>query len=218
MSRGAGLLHRPGHRRRPAMARANAASAGVRGHAIGGLARSVARPAYQRLLEAEPFLRRVVPALIVTFLVVIASGPWCRSMATAVGSRQRQGRSLPARSGDGRRPVPAARRQCCEGPVGACRFAAAARHAGGTPRLCDGSCRTRDRHRPAGRPHAHEPLQIIDPSQPLTVFAERAGVLEISIKDQPYLATVRNLTPPLGQIVYIQPLNRALTAWSDTRR
>ncbi|OYX68757.1 MAG: hypothetical protein B7Y95_19750, partial [Rhizobiales bacterium 32-66-11] len=56
------------------MARANAASADVRGQAIGGLARSVARPAYQRLLEAEPFLRRIVPALIITFLCVIGVG------------------------------------------------------------------------------------------------------------------------------------------------
>ena len=56
------------------MARANAASVGARDHAIRGLARSIARPAYQRLLDAEPILRRIVPALIITFLAVIGVG------------------------------------------------------------------------------------------------------------------------------------------------
>ena len=56
------------------MARANAASVGARDQAMRGLARSIARPAYQRLLDAEPVLRRIVPALIVTFLGVIGVG------------------------------------------------------------------------------------------------------------------------------------------------
>ncbi len=199
------------------MARANAASAGVRGQAIGGLARSVARPAYQRLLEAEPFLRRVVPALIITFLVVIGIGAMVQvhghrqsvldnakddlsllALATAEGLSQKLGGnaarvqnaladSLPPRATQG------GRRVFVTDPSG--RVVASA---------------------PLGGPVPANLSDIIDPSQPLTVFAERAGVLEITISNETYLATVRNLTPPLGQIVYIQPLNRALTAWSGT--
>ncbi|MEZ5789090.1 MAG: ATP-binding protein, partial [Xanthobacteraceae bacterium] len=41
---------------------------------IKGLAQSIARPAYRRLLGAETMLRRAVPVLIVTFLVIVTIG------------------------------------------------------------------------------------------------------------------------------------------------
>jgi two-component system cell cycle sensor histidine kinase PleC len=53
------------------MARAYAANASLHDRAVRGLARSLSRPAYQRLLEAEPLLRRAVPILIVVFLLVV---------------------------------------------------------------------------------------------------------------------------------------------------
>src|SRR5690606_31557986 len=58
----------------PAMARAHAANASLRDQTVRGLARSLSRPAYQRLLEAEPILRRAVPVLIIVFLGVVACG------------------------------------------------------------------------------------------------------------------------------------------------
>ncbi len=56
------------------MARANAASACVQSDSIKGLAQSIAKPAYQRLLIAEPALRRAVPTLIIAFLITICLG------------------------------------------------------------------------------------------------------------------------------------------------
>ena len=56
------------------MARAHAANASLHAQAVRGLARSLTRPAYQRLLEAEPLLRRAVPLLIVAFLAAVAVG------------------------------------------------------------------------------------------------------------------------------------------------
>jgi two-component system cell cycle sensor histidine kinase PleC len=53
------------------MARANSASASAHSDSIKGLAQAVARPAYRRLLTAEPFLRRAVPVLIVAFLLTL---------------------------------------------------------------------------------------------------------------------------------------------------
>jgi len=53
------------------MARAESASASAHSDSIKGLAQAVARPAYRRLLTAEPFLRRAVPVLIVAFLVTL---------------------------------------------------------------------------------------------------------------------------------------------------
>src|ERR1700704_3138756 len=60
--------------RGPAMARAEAASASARSDSIKGLAQSIAKPAYRRLLTAEPTLRRAVPALIIAFLLTICVG------------------------------------------------------------------------------------------------------------------------------------------------
>src|SRR3974390_2597863 len=56
------------------MARASVASASTRSDSIKGLAQSIAKPAYRRLLTAEPLLRRAVPVLIVAFLITICVG------------------------------------------------------------------------------------------------------------------------------------------------
>jgi two-component system, cell cycle sensor histidine kinase PleC len=56
------------------MAHAHAASAGVQSDSIKGLAHSIAKPAYHRLLIAEPALRRAVPTLIIAFLITICFG------------------------------------------------------------------------------------------------------------------------------------------------
>jgi two-component system, cell cycle sensor histidine kinase PleC len=56
------------------MARAHAANACVQSDSIKGLAQSIAKPAYHRLLTAEPALRRAVPALIIAFLITICLG------------------------------------------------------------------------------------------------------------------------------------------------
>src|SRR5262245_14582402 len=63
-----------GCERGPRMARVEAASASVSSDSIKGLAQSIAKPAYRRLLTAEPALRRAVPALIIAFLVTICIG------------------------------------------------------------------------------------------------------------------------------------------------
>jgi two-component system cell cycle sensor histidine kinase PleC len=56
------------------MARAHAASPCVQSDSIKGLAQSIAKPAYLRLLIAEPALRRAVPTLIIAFLITICLG------------------------------------------------------------------------------------------------------------------------------------------------
>ena len=56
------------------MARVHAASACVQSNSIKGLAQSIAKPAYHRLLLAEPALRRAVPTLIIAFLITICLG------------------------------------------------------------------------------------------------------------------------------------------------
>ncbi len=70
-------------------------------------------------------------------------------------------------------------------------------------------------------PHAIGKLliDIFGPSQPLTVYAERAGVIEFTIPSgKSALATVRNLRDDLGQIASLQLRDSALENWwRDTR-
>ncbi len=56
------------------MARSHAATTCVQSDSIKGLAQSIAKPAYHRLLTAEPALRRAVPTLIIAFLITICIG------------------------------------------------------------------------------------------------------------------------------------------------
>ena len=106
------------------MARAEAASPSVakrlslsgfsfpRRAAISGHAKLLARPAYQKLLAAEPLLRRLIPVLIAIFLVIVGLARFvelyqlkverehdararCRHDRRDRGSRLRQGRSRP---------------------------------------------------------------------------------------------------------------------------
>src|SRR5579871_6857931 len=56
------------------MAPANVARASTSTDSVRGLAQAIAKPAYRRLLSAEPALRRAVPLLIITFLVTMAVG------------------------------------------------------------------------------------------------------------------------------------------------
>ena len=50
-------------------------------HGIAGNARIIAAPAYRRLLAAEPLLKRSIPTLIIIFLIVIAAARFLSLMA-----------------------------------------------------------------------------------------------------------------------------------------
>lgn len=54
------------------MARVNGAGARTRAGAIQGMARSLAHPAYSRIVKAEPWLRRLVPVLVLVFVFMLA--------------------------------------------------------------------------------------------------------------------------------------------------
>src|SRR4029079_15165444 len=70
------------------MARAHAANALVQSDSIKGLAQSIAKPAYHRLLTAEPALRRAVPTLILALLITICLGAFVQVIDQ---SRQKRG-------------------------------------------------------------------------------------------------------------------------------
>src|ERR1700722_959194 len=78
------------------MARAHAASGGVQSDSIKGLAQSIAKPAYHRLLLAEPALRRAVPTLIIAFLITICLGAFVQVVDQSRQNRAALKRDLAA--------------------------------------------------------------------------------------------------------------------------
>ena len=78
------------------MARAHAADACVQSDSIKGLAQSIAKPAYQRLLTAEPTLRRAVPTLIIAFLITICLGAFVQVIDQSRQKRAASKRDLAA--------------------------------------------------------------------------------------------------------------------------
>src|SRR6476660_1177058 len=78
------------------MARAHAANACVQSDSIKGLAQSIAKPAYHRLLVAEPALRRAVPTLIIAFLITICLGAFVQVIDQSRQKRAAMKRDLSA--------------------------------------------------------------------------------------------------------------------------
>ncbi len=201
------------------MARAGLASASAHPDSIKGLAQSIAKPAYRRLLTAEPLLRRAVPVLIIAFLVTT-----CVGAVVQVLDQRRQTLNTMIISLDAVADVAAERlQQPLAQPTDA------AEHpqevlARVLPLWATGVGRHFLLTNAEGVVTAATPatdatigrrlVDLIGPTQPLTTFGAGAGVLEIVLPDDSRaLATVRMLKPPFGQIAVVQSRDAALTSW-----
>ena len=78
------------------MARAHATNACAQSDSIKGVAQSIAKPAYHRLLTAEPALRRAVPTLIIAFLITICLGAFVQVLDQTRQKRKATERDLVA--------------------------------------------------------------------------------------------------------------------------
>ncbi|HEY1383583.1 MAG TPA: PAS domain-containing protein, partial [Dongiaceae bacterium] len=206
------------------MARADVASASARSDSIKGLAQSIAKPAYRRLLFAEPALRRAVPALIIAFLVTISIG----AIVEVLDHRRE---ALNAAIGDVR----------ALGDLVAERFQhLPPSHDSDLARRAEAGLRAAmpswgrapgrilmitNEHGLVIAATPREPatigsnlLDILGPAQPLTTFGAAAGVMQLTRPEgQVVLATVRTLPPPFGQLAVMQPRTDALAVWrADT--
>jgi two-component system, cell cycle sensor histidine kinase PleC len=203
------------------MARAEAASASARPDSIKGLAQSIAKPAYRRLLTAEPALRRAVPALIIAFLLTIGVGAVVQvldhrrqAIADAIHDiesiaefvAERFDRLASAEKAD------ASRRDLFE------RSLSTRATALGRQLLLSNAEGFITASAPVGGPVGQRLIDVIGDAQPLTILGASAGVLEIGLADGTRaLATVRSLPSGRGQLTVVQLRSDALGPWrSDT--
>jgi two-component system cell cycle sensor histidine kinase PleC len=196
------------------MARGNAAHAAARAAALQGLAFKPKRPGVAPV--AEVWIRHGVPSLTATFVAILV-------VATVIMSREAHDAAVSAAFSDLELTARVVTTDLKE------RFKGAT-----TPELAAARARTMSAHGiergrhvlvtdPEGKvvaafpdgAHKGIPLtEYLGSTQPLTIFAEKAGVLRIDLADgSPALATVHNLDAPLGQVAIVHPLAAILADW-----
>src|SRR5437867_475339 len=215
------------------MARADTASASIRSDSIKGLAQSIAKPAYRRLLTAEPALRRAVPALIIAFLLTICVGAFVQVLdhrRQVIGELFKQleaGADVLAERIDRARSGRADfdnRLQMELDQLSPTWLRAPGRHVLVTN--ADGVIIAGLQHVPAVNPDGNtivaaalgagmigqRLLDVLGPSQPLTTFGALAGSMEVQLSDgTAAFATVRHLHS--GQLALIHLRADALAVW-----
>ena len=204
------------------MARADTASASLRSDSIKGLAQSIAKPAYRRLLTAEPLLRRAVPVLIVAFMVTICVGAAVQVLehrrqvvldATqtieAIADHFAVVLDRPLRDGATHLPRTSEALQQALPPWAA--------GAGRRILIADGDGAIVAGAPPEPQLLGRQILDVLGSSQPLTTFGAAAGTMEIALADgETAFATVRALRSPVGLLAVIQGRTDALANWRST--
>jgi two-component system cell cycle sensor histidine kinase PleC len=201
------------------MAGAATASVPARAGTILGVTRSDANPTYRRLEQYEPLLRLAVPALLALFLLTLAASAWIQvrdgresTLADAVADIDIIASLAAVKLGV--HPAPADRN------AAAAQLDALVRT---IPPSALAQSRTLVLANAAGKVLATHPvttsipatlLDLLGETQPLTTFADRAGVMTIKLASgEDGIATVRSLPASSGQIALVQPLPRVLSSW-----
>lgn len=189
---------------------------------MNGHATIVANPTYQKILNAEPWLRRLIPFSIITFLLLIGlvSGFQLSEnrkatlitaeenltlIATLIEKQiEAQPESFESTQKDNQLIAALANFK----PTGATKD-------GRVLLIIDTN----------GRVVAEEPISkghkgtylsdILEPTQPLLTFGERAGVMSLSMvsTQEPALVTVRHLNNNLGSVAIYQSEEALLAQW-----
>jgi two-component system cell cycle sensor histidine kinase PleC len=200
------------------MASADAVCEPARSGTILGIARSIANPTYRRLVDAEPWLRLAVPALLSIFLF---------SLALSAGLQLWQGRSDTLQDASDNIDVIATLAAAkLQQPDMSSRSAAAhdldllaralpasAFAHGRTLLLVDDAGLIMAAH-PASQPVPQRLIDFQGDIQLLTTYTDRAGVVRIRLaEDAEAIATVRRLPGGTGQIAVVQPVEALLSEW-----
>jgi two-component system, cell cycle sensor histidine kinase PleC len=203
------------------MARAETASASPRSDSIKGLAQSIAKPAYRRLLTAEPLLRRAVPVLIVAFMLTICIGAAVQvlehrrqvildSIRTGEALADHLAAALDRVSRDGKPTLP----RTSEALERALPVWAAG---GGRSVLItdvDGTIIASVPNAPTMQ--GRHILDMLGPSQRLPTSSNQGTMENVLPDGDSAFATMRALKNPIGFLAVVQPRSAALANWRST--
>ncbi|QKC97693.1 PAS domain-containing sensor histidine kinase [Mesorhizobium sp. NZP2298] len=190
----------------------------TRGDGLAGNTRLIAEPAYKRLLAAEPLLRRSIPALIIIFLLVIAAlrvlslmnerDDVERDAKAILTLAAGQLASSLATTSD---PLPGAIQDLLEttsrqGAMGRSHVLvitdSAFKITAVTPRSIPWQ--------------GHSLDGLVQGGQPLFMFGDRAGVMEVSIGGQDWYAAVSVAKDRKGAAAALVPQDAVFDTWRKT--
>jgi two-component system cell cycle sensor histidine kinase PleC len=186
---------------------------------ISGHAQLLARPAYERMVAAEPLLKRLIPILIAIFLVIVGLTRVVELYQLKVEREQTARHTVSLVASTVATALAASPFSLAPTAGDLANALATALPPGATGGgrqvyLTDVLGRI-----VAGAPGSGTTLDVtlsslIGEAQPLTTFGARAGVLEVTLPDgSPALATVRLLEPPLGMVAVVQPMSAVYSEW-----
>ena len=198
------------------MARANAANVPVQAGTLQGLARALTGPAQLRMAAYEPWLRRLVPLMVAIFMTTLAVG-------ALIQGRDARNRVLADAVGD-MELIAALAAQDLNTSIAAdpkLNISHALEHSvpgravlAGRQVMVSDAAGNIVAALPLGAANRQSLADLLGPAQPLTVFADKAGVLRINLADgEDVLAVVRTLRPPFGQLAIVHPVSALLADW-----
>lgn len=185
---------------------------------LAGNAKMIAAPAYKRLLAAEPFFRRSIPTLIIIFLIVIAASR-VMSLMTLRDDMERDARSMLALTANSiaaalsvpsedNAPLAVTGQRILEdlarsGLTGSGQVLA----------VVDSDLQLVVANNSGQHWIARRLDEIVEGGQPLFMFGERAGVLDININGETWYAALNRADGSGAGGVALIPGDVALSEW-----
>jgi two-component system cell cycle sensor histidine kinase PleC len=197
----------------------------ARARVVRGLVDAVSAPTFDQFVKLEPWIRRAVPAMIAVFLgtlttltILLVNDAHDRAIDDAMlnlelmaaNATYEFNAALDPATTNGDAASPAAKRALTQ------LFPDRALRRGQRILVSDVKGNIVAAY-PASAGVGGRLIDRLGPSQPLTVFAEKAGVMRINLADgTDALATVRTLKPPFAQVAFIHPMHAVLADWQRT--
>jgi two-component system, cell cycle sensor histidine kinase PleC len=189
----------------------------LQGESLTGPARMLAEPAYQRLLAAEPFLRCTIPILTIIFLIIVA----CVRFVILMNQKDElidQARSNVALASAlvemRSRSVPGA--SMGTGDIIQIDELGASAASYSTILIAGQDNRILVTQGAELSLNGAALDEVMADGQPLLIFAERAGVMDVTIANNQYVAAARNLGRGQEKVIVLQAFDGILAGWNKT--
>ncbi|WP_420408921.1 PAS domain-containing sensor histidine kinase [Hoeflea sp.] len=193
-----------------------------RDNGLSGHAKLFAQPAYGQLVGAEPFLKRLIPVLIVAFLIVVATARYLNINENRdrllLAAEQLTALSLAAASAALSTDIgPVTRQQRWETEARINRALGTIPKNQGRYLLVIGSdqrvfAATAGGHHLVGKPLS----SLMSEASPLWLFAERAGVQSIEFDGEESMAALARLPEGAGSLLALTPVSGPNEAWRQS--
>ena len=189
---------------------------------IVGSARLFAEPAYQKLVAAEPYLRRAIPTLTIVFLLIIAA----TRFVSLISARDELVQQAETNTGLIAALLQAeiSSSQANGSEVGANVLSDILQRQSETLLasesvsilIIDNNAKVISARGPQQLLLGRQIDELAENAQPLLLFGERAGVMPIKLSGRVYLAALRFLGNKKGSVIVLQDFSSVLANWKQS--